>query len=92
MNGGACFVACRTVVAAELGEEFVLLDTASGKYYGLEGAGARVWELLLQGHSADQICSTLISEYDAAEVPIRTDVSTFLRSMLDRGLIELAHS
>ena len=39
-----------TVIAKMVGAEMVLLDYDRGIYYGLNPIGARVWQLLSEGH------------------------------------------
>ena len=40
------FAVSDEVVAREVGGEMVLLDLASGQYFGLDTVGGRIWELL----------------------------------------------
>lgn len=45
------------VVAEHLAEEVIAIDLKSGRYYSIRGAGAKVWLLLLAGHSPSEILS-----------------------------------
>ncbi len=38
-------------------DETVILDMGSGTYYGLDGVGARVWELLEQPKRFAELCA-----------------------------------
>jgi hypothetical protein len=78
------------VVSCALGDEVVLLALDSGVYFGLEGVGVRVWELLAGGaDSARGIWSSLVSEYDVEPARCWDDVLRFLGEMRSRGLIRL---
>jgi len=37
------------VMARTVGDETVILDLASGTYYGLDPVGARIWQLMSEG-------------------------------------------
>jgi len=78
------------VMARRLGDETVLLDIASGTYFGLDGAGSRIWQLLEEGCSMAEICSALRAEFDVdADVAAR-DVAALLDELAERRLIQPA--
>lgn len=78
------------VVSCALGDEVVLLALDSGVYFGLEGVGVRVWEMLAGGaDSARGIWSSLVAEYDVEPARCWGDVLRFLEEMHNRGLIRL---
>ena len=77
------------LTAADLGGEAVVLDPHTGRYYGLNELGARIFELSQKPRSVDRIMATLLQEYDVAEDQLRTDVIAFLREMETRELIEI---
>ena len=76
-----------TVIAKMVGSEMVLLDYDRGIYYGLNPIGARVWQLLSEGHGAAAIVNMLTDEYDAARETIEADVDALLRDLRERGLL-----
>lgn len=78
------------LTAADLGGEAVVLDPHTGRYYGLNELGARIFELSQKPRSVDRIMATLLQEYDVAEDQLRTDVVAFLREMENRELIEIS--
>jgi hypothetical protein len=57
-------------------------------YFGLDPVGARIWQLLSDGHQLDAVVSTLLSEYDVEEDQLRQDVNSLVSELLSRGLIE----
>ena len=77
------------LTAADLGGEAVVLDPHTGRYYGLNELGARIFELSQKPRSVDRIMNALLQEYDVAEDQLKTDVITFLREMETRELIEI---
>ncbi len=66
------------VLFRQLDAEAVLLDLKSGTYFGLNDVGARIWQLIAEAHSLEDVLTTLEAEY-ASE-----------RSVLERDLLELA--
>jgi len=55
LTAGTVLVAARDQVSAELEGEAVILHLADGIYYGLDGAGALVWELLRDPRSLAEL-------------------------------------
>ena len=47
--------------------EAVLLDLASGTYFGLDAVGTRIWELLDQRQPLAAILDAILDEYDVEE-------------------------
>ncbi len=75
------------VICREIDQEAVLLDLASGRYYGLNAVGARVWTLLAGGASVDAIVAAISAEFDADDAQIARDVGDLLADLRARGLI-----
>ena len=57
------------VLFQDLDAEVVLLNLSSGVYYGAGGVGARVWKLLLEGKSTEEIVAEVVKEYDTTSDP-----------------------
>lgn len=77
------------LTAAHLGDEAVLLDANSGRYYGLNELGARIFELVRTPVSVGEVKNTLLQEYKVEEAELEADLLAFLRDMAQRNLIEL---
>lgn len=65
----------------------VLMDLNSGRYYGLDDVGTRIWELVLLHKTPQDIYEAVELEYDAPAQQLRDDASRFLASLLALGLI-----
>ena len=52
------------VMARTVGDETVILDLASGTYFGLDPVGARIWALMGDGRALADICATMLEEYE----------------------------
>ena len=76
------------VVAREVGGEMVLLDLASGQYFGLDPVGTRIWELLSDSpRSLNQLCDTIEAEFDAPRDRIERDLLALAVQLSDQDLI-----
>lgn len=75
------------VIFRELDGEAVLLDFASGRYYGLNAVGTRVWTLLASGKSVDDAIDAVANEFDASEEQVASDVGELVTELLSRGLL-----
>ncbi len=76
-------------LAAELGDELVLMSGVRGNYYGLDAIGADIWGRLGQTVSVADLCAALGREYDADAETIRRDVLALLSKLAEEGLIEV---
>lgn len=83
-------IATKDEVSCKLGNEAAILGLKNSVYYGLNPVGARVWELLRHPRSLEEICNTIVSEYDVSAERAERDLLHFLDGMLAEGLIELS--
>ena len=75
------------VMSRLVGEETVLLDLASGTYFGVDGVAQRIWELIAEGKSLGQTTAVIVSEFDVDEAQAETDVLAFVSELVERGLL-----
>jgi len=75
------------VMSRLVGDETVLLDLASGIYFGLDGVGKQIWESVADGCSIGEIASVIVAEYDIDEAQAQADVIQFASELLDRSLL-----
>lgn len=74
------------VMTRLVGDETVLLDLASGIYFGLDGVGKRIWESIADGNSLGQAVEVIVAEYDVVEAEAQADVLAFVNQLVERGL------
>lgn len=77
------------VLHQQLGEETVLLNLTTERYYGLDEVGTRVWQLLREHRTLDPVVAALLDEYDVDETALRTDIVRLLDELADLGLIRV---
>ena len=75
------------VLFREIDTECVLLDLGSGTYFGLNEVGTRIWNLLREGLTEDDIVRAIAAEFESDAVTIRADVRRLLSDLESRKLI-----
>lgn len=89
LSTSSIVVAAKNQVSCDLGGEAAILNVRSGVYYGLNPVGARVWNLVQQPRSVDEVRQSLTREYDVEEQVCESDLLTLLEELLAAGLIEV---
>jgi hypothetical protein len=74
------------VVFRDLAGEAVILNLASGIYLGLNEVGTRMWNLLAEHGSTEQVLAVLLEEYEVEEATLRQDIEALLHTLSEKGL------
>jgi Coenzyme PQQ synthesis protein D (PqqD) len=82
-------VAAREQVSSDLGGEVAILDLKSGTYYSLDAVGARLWSLLQEPRTVEEIRDVLVREYEVDDERCERDLVALLQRLADEGLIEV---
>lgn len=69
-------------------DQVIVADMQSGRYLGLDGVGARVWDLIGEGATRGAIVESLSAEYEVGHDVLERDVTGLLQDLLQRRLIE----
>jgi hypothetical protein len=77
------------VMLRKLDDESVLLNLDSGRYYGLDEVGTRLYELLTSSPCLETAVRHALDEYDVDEATLRADTATLLTRLVEEGLIEI---
>ena len=77
------------VMARAVGDELVILDLASGAYFGLDGVGMLVWHALSAGKSLAETCAAVLDEYEVARESIEADIVALVEDLVAKGLVEI---
>jgi len=72
----------------KVSDEAVILDMDTAVYYSLPDTGARIWELIGQGKSLQEIIQIMVEEYDATEREVRKDVEELILKFQKEKIIE----
>jgi hypothetical protein len=83
------YVASKHVSYQALDSEAVLLDLASGRYFGLNETGVEVWKQLeLQPHTREHLVEAVCSAFAVEPDICRRDLDALLAELLAARLIE----
>jgi hypothetical protein len=79
----------KDVLFRETGGEAVILNMESGKYYGLDEVGTRMWTLLAQHGHVEPAYRILLDEYDVAEERLQQDLLRLVDELASHGLLHV---
>jgi len=74
---------------SDLAGEAVLLSLRNGKYYGVNHVGAAIWSAIQQSSSLAEIEAVLMKEYEVDEETCRSEVKSFLDTMIREELVDV---
>jgi hypothetical protein len=77
------------VIFRSFAEETVALNLQTGKFHGLNPTAGRMVELAARAHLVREAVPMLADEYGVSEERIASDLEGLLRSLIDRGLVEI---
>lgn len=75
------------VYAEVVGDETVLLELGSGRYYGLDPIGTRLWQLLVEMKSTEDVVAAASEEFDVAPAQLAKDIATLVSELAARKLV-----
>lgn len=83
-------VVSRDQMSTTVSGEVVILGTRDAAYYGLDGVGARIWELLQEPRRIGEIADTLCAEYEVTRPTALNDTVALVASLVEHGLVVVA--
>jgi hypothetical protein len=82
-----CFERTPRVLARGLGDETVLLDLGSGRYFSLNSTGQRIWALFAEESSLARVLERLVVEFDGPRSEIEDDLAAIVGRLEAEGLL-----
>ena len=76
-----------SVRASICADGLVILDVDAGVVFAANAVGARIWQLVEQARTAEEIEQLLVSEYGIAPDRARKDTAAFLADLVARGVV-----
>ncbi len=83
-------IPCEGVDVRDVEGNSVLFNIVTGKYFGLEGVGADIWQSVDQGLTLAEIAETLAQSYEVPLADCQKDVLKFAQRLRDAKLVEVA--
>lgn len=84
------FRAADRVVARAIGDETLLLDLETGRYFDLDDSGSFVWSRLAAGAPLEEIVDSLASTFDAPRARLAADLEGFVAELERERLVVVA--
>lgn len=75
------------VMFRDLDGEAVVLELESGRYFGLNETGTRMWLLLRDLGEVEPALRALLDEYDVPEDRLRTELLDFVEALVSQRLL-----
>jgi hypothetical protein len=82
-------VAARDLVSCNLADEAVILNLKDGIYYGLNSVGGRIWSLIQESRTVDQIQDVILEEYEIDPDSCERDLLMLVGDLAARELVRI---
>jgi hypothetical protein len=76
------------VVAEVIDGEAIIMHLGQGSYFSIDGAGAAVWTLLLDGATEDEAAREVAACAGASRDQVSAEVGLLVSRLLEEGLVE----
>jgi hypothetical protein len=87
--GDSVVVASKEQISCPLGEESAILNLKTSIYYGLDGVGTRIWNLIQQPRRIAEVRDLVSQEYEVEASRCQSDLLDLIKQMHAEGLIEI---
>jgi hypothetical protein len=75
------------IVFREVDGEAVILNLDSGLYFGLDQVGTRIWQLIHQHGSLQEVFETMCEEFDVGSDTLERDLLGLMDELCAKGLV-----
>jgi hypothetical protein len=77
------------VIFRELDGEAIILNLATGIYFGLDEIGTRLWTLVTESGTLRHAVDVMVGEYEVDRSALEGDVLELARQLVDKGLVQV---
>ena len=82
-----CFRQNTALDVSEIDGEKIMMDLENGCYFMLNDVASRIWELVEEAKSTEEIIDTLLGEYEVERSVCEAQVYRFMEELEKRTLI-----
>jgi len=75
------------IIASDMDGDTVMMSIERGEYLGMGEVGTRVWRLLEQPNSIQEIARQICLEFTVDETTCQADILAFADELIQNGLI-----
>lgn len=76
------------VVFRVIGNQAVIQNISTRVCFNLDQIGTRMWELIADYRSREDVIAALLNEYDVEEKQLRRDVDRLIQQLIAKGLVK----
>ena len=76
-------------LTAQVGDDLVMMSAEQGSYLRLSEVGARIWQLLEQPRTRDDLHTALVAEYDVSPDACGAAIDDFLATLAKRRAVRI---
>jgi len=77
------------IIGKHVKGEIVLLNSVSGKYYGLNKVGGAFWEKIDGTRNVAEIITLLLEDFNVDRERLSRDIEDLLKSLIENKLVTL---
>lgn len=78
------------LASCDLNGEEIILNLADGVYHSLDPVGARIWALIQEPRTIDEVRTILLGEYDVEPDRCTQELLALLGDLAKHGLVEVS--
>jgi hypothetical protein len=76
------------IIDGELDDSQVMMHLEKGKYFGLNPVGKKIWDMIEQPKSFDEIITSLLNEFNVEQNRCVNEVKEFLDKAIENDIIK----
>ena len=77
------------VICRELDGEAIILNLATGIYFGLDEIGTRLWALVAESGTLRHAVDVMAGEYDVERAELERDALELAGGLIEKGLVQV---
>ena len=89
ISNSSIISAAKEQVSSDLGGEAIILNLKSGVYHGLNEVAAKIWNIIQNPKSVNDVRTILLEEYEVDFQQCDRDLKELLQELTKVGLIEI---
>ena len=80
------------LIAANLGNEVMMMSLETDNYFALDSVGSEIWQLMQHPVTIAEICAALQERYAVSADTCLADTQAFLQRMIDEKVAHVVES
>ncbi len=90
MNDSQRYARNENMLFGQSGSDTFMMSIESGLYFALNETASRIWQILEQPRTADEIVTALVTEFKVEPGRCRDEIGPFLAELVTREILRTA--